>query len=181
MTKLQGLINHNLSYSNCHAVGICPIFRHIHVKTLWGRAQGCVQVLADWGVPLLKCYLPASHQIWRASLQPGTPFFWQLSTDGTGSIHWNLVSIAPLKSGNASFHRFTRSTSTRPQPEAAAKKCMKWWDVTWPCDASLTGHRTNLFVRPKNTKELQKCQWDQSKSLGLWVNDCCPPTVSRTN
>lgn len=114
MTKLQGLINHNLSYSNCHAVGICPIFRHIHVKTLWGRAQGCVQVLADWGVPLLKCYLPASHQIWRASLQPGTPFFWQLSTDGTGSIHWNLVSIAPLKSGNASFHRFTRSTSTRP-------------------------------------------------------------------
>ena len=78
----------------------------------------------------------------------------------------------------SSFHEVHQYQT---QPEAAAKKCMKWWDVTWPCDASLTGHRTNLFVRPKNTKELQKCQWDQSKSLGLWVNDCCPPTVSRTN
>ena len=43
------------------------------------------------------------------------------------------------------------------QPEAASKKCMKWWDVPRRRWEAVFGV----------AKELQKCQWYQAKPLGL--------------
>ena len=61
----------------------------------------------------------------------GTPFFDSYVQMALGRytflsrlLRWNLETLF-----TSSFHEVHQYQT---QPEAAAKKCMKWWDVTWP-------------------------------------------------